>query len=416
MGSQHLHVSFWLNSCGKAAMEKQVSDRQWLTDQLARTARPLQATAKLRGFLFKFDSEIEFVLRCEEWEEVLTATVCHKPDILKTTVWQVLPGVMRTWGFADPPKGKKEWKVWEQEMKNDGYAFKQIVGNIVSKQKHVTTGLRQAPVVFRLISKLRKHRGETAEPTSVPPTAAAPNLVPPQLQTEPEKKRPFVLGKRIRAKSPVATEAHTPSSSSQPAPSTPTRRRLSFESPVYQQLQTQAEKPSSLAQRLFDEAPAAAAVRAAAIPAAAVPAVALAVSEVAVVLSLYGVKAKDNSAPPVPEEAQLLLRELLQPKPKPEVRPQPQPKPQEPKPKPEAEAGDAEESAEPEAALAQTATFVRLQVVSGTGGAWQVIHRSSKGRSYKEFRHRGDNDDDSEHITWTLYRTIKKAMEAGMPA
>ncbi len=155
---------------GEKAAEQDADDKRWLLDRLNCCPPSQRQLCQLRGFLFSYKDQGQMIQRLEEWEDLLIIILHSRPLMLKTSIWSALQTLYPTWGLPAQPKGKDPRQAWEQHVRSDGYALRQILSIMFNKLKHVTSGLRQEPVVNRILCAIHDKLKANQQPA---PKAAA---------------------------------------------------------------------------------------------------------------------------------------------------------------------------------------------------------------------------------------------------
>ena len=96
-----------------------------------------------RQWFFNYAGQDEMDERYDQWRQFFVALVNERPLVLKTSIWQALETLYK----------KKTFPL--SNYKNDGYACKQLLVNLVHKERVCTNGLRQSAVVKEMLSEIR---------------------------------------------------------------------------------------------------------------------------------------------------------------------------------------------------------------------------------------------------------------------
>ena len=96
-----------------------------------------------RRWFFNFQSKQEMSERMEQWDSMFVRIVKERPLVLKSSVWSALE------------KLYEELKFDKANIKNDGFAMKQMIMHLVHKSQVCTDASRQCPTVKRLLSQIK---------------------------------------------------------------------------------------------------------------------------------------------------------------------------------------------------------------------------------------------------------------------
>ena len=116
----------------------------------------LGALVKERKYYFLYKTDGEMQKRYEEWESLFANLLVQKPQILKTVIWEVMTKLYIN----------NEWAL--NNVKNDGYACKQLLISLLVKGRVVTSGARQPEVLQRLLKLLPDKKAKEANKAKEP--------------------------------------------------------------------------------------------------------------------------------------------------------------------------------------------------------------------------------------------------------
>ena len=193
-----------------------------------------------RKWFFNYKSHDEMTERYDQWENLFVQLARERPHVLKTSLWTAIERLYNKLKFP------------LSNVKNDGFAMKQLLINLVHKTQVCTNGVRQPSVIKRMLAAI------AANPV-LPNSAAADSqtsATEPALAHVPRRRISMKTSPLPLASQSVERATPQPSSGLQEATSGPTQAEKNELKTMWRDLHRSTARPEPasplpLADRLF---------------------------------------------------------------------------------------------------------------------------------------------------------------------